>query len=344
MSPESTIARAKEGTGTTTASIVSFNEHCFTDKALEQPDQAVGLISECSAVWIDIQGRYDRDFVSRLVSYVSQEKGVADELLDRSGVSSYKLHNDCFVLSFQILSDDGLSVIDQISLLQKGNTVLTVHCQLLPSIEQVKTDIRAHHGLMHNNGRLYLVQRFVEAAIDRYQAALDGFSCRLEKMEDDVLITSERSMACSIHRSRKDLIAIKRRLLPFKEALRRMVRDSRYYASEDEKLIAHDLLDHANLAMDNVEYFISLTSDLMSLHMSSVSNRMNEVTTFLAILAAIFLPPTLITGIYGMNFYQKDSPWNMPEPLWLMLIISAGFLFFFWRHGWFRVFCKAEDD
>jgi len=78
--------------------------------------------------------------------------------------------------------------------------------------------------------------------------------------------------------------------------------------------------------------------------MSSVSNRMNEVTTFLAILAAIFLPPTLITGIYGMNFYQQSSPWNMPEPLWLMVLISAGFLFFFWRHGWFRVFCKAEDE
>jgi len=88
MSPESTVVRAKNETGITTASIVSFNERCFTDRALEEPDQAVGLISECSAVWIDIQGRYDREFVRRLVSHVSLEKGVADELLDRSGVSS----------------------------------------------------------------------------------------------------------------------------------------------------------------------------------------------------------------------------------------------------------------
>ncbi|MBZ0186997.1 MAG: hypothetical protein K8F91_12190, partial [Candidatus Obscuribacterales bacterium] len=238
----------------TTASIVSFNQHCFTDKVLSEADQAKELISECSAVWIDIQGRYDREFVASLVAHITEhdQESVLDELLDRSEAASYKLHNDCFVLSFQILSDDGQSIIDQISLLQKGNTVVTVHCLPLRSIDRVKSDIRAHHFLMHSQGRLYIVQRFVEGAIDRYGEILKQYSCGLEAVEDVLLLSADRSMACKIHQARKELVGLKRRLIPLKDALRRLVRDSRYYASDNEKLVAQDLLDHATLAMENV--------------------------------------------------------------------------------------------
>ena len=60
-----------------------------------------------------------------------------------------------------------------------------------------------------------------------------------------------------------------------------------------------------------------MAESVLSTYLSSVSNRMNEVMKVLSIVAAIFLPLTLLAGIYGMNFA------DMPE--------------LHWRHGYFAV-------
>jgi magnesium transporter len=53
----------------------------------------------------------------------------------------------------------------------------------------------------------------------------------------------------------------------------------------------------------------------MDVYLSSISNRLNEVMKVLTVITTICAPPTLIAGIYGMNFHT-DSPYNMPELSW----------------------------
>ena len=86
-----------------------------------------------------------------------------------------------------------------------------------------------------------------------------------------------------------------------------------------------------------------LTSDLMGLYHSSLSNRMNEVMQVLTVIATIFIPLTFIVGVYGMNFNPLSSPWNMPElnaywgypVVWaVMLAATAALLVLFHRKGW----------
>jgi magnesium transporter len=77
--------------------------------------------------------------------------------------------------------------------------------------------------------------------------------------------------------------------------------------------------------------------------MSGVSNRLNENMRVLTIIATLFIPLTFITGLYGMNFENPESPWAMPElhwyygyPLvWLVIAATAiGMLIFFKRRKW----------
>jgi hypothetical protein len=81
---------------------------------------------------------------------------------------------------------------------------------------------------------------------------------------------------------------------------------------------------------------------LLDLYLNAASNRLNEIVRVLTIISVIFMPLTLIAGIYGMNF-EHDSPWAMPELRWrygypfalgLMALSAGGFIFFFWRKGW----------
>jgi magnesium transporter len=77
----------------------------------------------------------------------------------------------------------------------------------------------------------------------------------------------------------------------------------------------------------------------MDVYLSSISNRLNEVMKTLTVVTTICAPPTLIAGIYGMNFHP-NSPYNMPELSWtygyffalaLMAITSTLMLFLLFR-------------
>jgi magnesium transporter len=92
-----------------------------------------------------------------------------------------------------------------------------------------------------------------------------------------------------------------------------------------------------------VETYREMVAGLMELHISNISNRMNEVMKVLTIIATIFIPLSFIAGLYGMNFDSNASSWNMPELHWplgypLALLLMAGvavaFFVFFRRKGW----------
>jgi magnesium transporter len=89
--------------------------------------------------------------------------------------------------------------------------------------------------------------------------------------------------------------------------------------------------------IDTIETFRDMISGMLDIYLSSVSNRMNEVMKVLTIIATIFIPLTLIAGIYGMNFqYMPELGWRWGYPIvWLvMLAIGAVMLVYFRRKKW----------
>jgi magnesium transporter len=80
-----------------------------------------------------------------------------------------------------------------------------------------------------------------------------------------------------------------------------------------------------------------MLSGMLDIYLTSVSNRMNEVMKVLTIIATIFIPLTLVAGIYGMNFKympELEAPWGYPMVYAIMLAISAVMLVYFRRKRW----------
>jgi magnesium transporter len=77
----------------------------------------------------------------------------------------------------------------------------------------------------------------------------------------------------------------------------------------------------------------------MDIYLSSVSNRMNEIMKVLTVVATIFMPLTLISGIYGMNVVRGMWPpvlaqWSFWAIIGAMLAIAAWMMWFFRRRKW----------
>jgi magnesium transporter len=80
-----------------------------------------------------------------------------------------------------------------------------------------------------------------------------------------------------------------------------------------------------------------MLSGMMDIYLSSVNNKMNEVMKVLTMIATIFIPLTLISGIYGMNFnYMPELGWRYGYPfvLILMSLVSVLMLYYFRRKKW----------
>ena len=104
-----------------------------------------------------------------------------------------------------------------------------------------------------------------------------------------------------------------------------------------------DCHDHVISIMELLDTYHEMTSGLMELYMIRVNLKMNDVIKVLTIISTVFIPPTFIVGVYGMNFDTQISPLNMPELSWaygylavwaIMATSIAAILIFFRKHRW----------
>lgn len=120
---------------------------------------------------------------------------------------------------------------------------------------------------------------------------------------------------------------------------------------ENLKVYFRDAYDHAVQLIDLIDSHKEMTSSLIELYMSTVSNRMNEIMKVLTIISTIFIPLSFIVGLYGMNFSREDpetgkvfqysmpelyQPYSYPILIGLMTLLVLMQLYFFYRKGWFR--------
>ncbi len=82
-----------------------------------------------------------------------------------------------------------------------------------------------------------------------------------------------------------------------------------------------------------------VSTALMEVHYQRASNRLNEVMKVLTIITTLFIPPTLIAGIYGMNFEHMPEvrlTFGYPVALITMAVVSLALLGFLHMKGWLR--------
>ena len=146
------------------------------------------------------------------------------------------------------------------------------------------------------------------------------------------------------------LIIMRRATWPERDKINDMIRTESPLIQPEVKLYLRDAYDHCIQIMDLVESYKEITSSIIDLYLSMVSNRMNEIMKVLTIISVIFIPLTFVAGIYGMNFSRvdpvtnKELPGNMPElysphgymyALLGMLAIALIQVVIFWKKGWF---------
>jgi magnesium transporter len=239
--------------------------------------------------------------------------------------------------------DDGEVFIHQVSFFLAAGFVLSFCDGPDDPFEPVLKRLRQSIGKLRGRGSDYLLYALLDAVIDQGFPVLESFGLELEEIEERIVASPGRHTLSRIHAVKRELILLRRMLWPQREVLNALTHQERELVSDDTLVYLRDCYDHTIQIMDLLETYRDMSVSLLDIHLSSVSNRLNEIMRVLTVIATIFIPLTFIVGVYGMNFSNPASPWAMPELhwyygyplLWLLMIgIAVGMLAFFRSRRW----------
>jgi len=217
------------------------------------------------------------------------------------------------------------------------NFLVTVHDGQRRSIAHIsEVCTRAQHVL--GEGTVALLHRIVDTMVDHYRPEVDELEQRLDEIEEHVIQTPTESMTGDILAVKRDITTLRRIVVPQRDVVGRLARREFDLIGQEMAYRFRDVYDQFVRMADDAIVFQDRVTGVLDAHLASVSNRLADVSKVLAVIAALFGPLTVITGLFGMNVPLPSLIGNPQYQFWeivgLMILSSAALFYWFKKSGW----------
>lgn len=217
------------------------------------------------------------------------------------------------------------------------NFLVTVHHAKSRSIA-AQRDVCVRHADVLAEGPFALLYRIVDQLVDHYRPEVDAIENRVEALERTVFEQSRANPLRTVLQLKRDVAALRRVVLPERDAISRLAR--REFSQIPEMLTYRfrDVYDNLVRLNDEAIMLQDRLTGLLDGYLSTQSNRLNQVMKVLTVIATIFMPLTVLTGLYGVNVPLARFPGGDGTQFWwiagIMLVISLSMLWVFRRMRW----------
>lgn len=311
------------------------------DKIPQSLDEALALWRESGSVlWIDVEGGSFPEVAALQRAFSLHPLAVKDALRPehRAKIKEYRDH--CFVVlnvAGKLPADLGTFDTKELDVWFGNRWVITVHHERLGVVEGIWHRYRRKEE--NNGGADFILYALADVITAEYFPMLDRVDAMIDQAEEQIFSGKGTTETVdTLFGLKRFILAVRRLLGPQRDALAGLVRRDFPNVSPECRNYLMDVYDRTLRLFDLLDTYRDLISSSLDAHLSTTSNRLNAVMKTLTIITTIFMPLTLITGIYGMNFAVMPG---LEHPLGFWATLSgmaslgiAMFLFFKWR-GWF---------
>jgi len=324
----------------TTLRLVRYHEEGFkAEEITDLKKLASGAGHE--RLWLRVRGLGDVSLLKKVCDIIGLHKlHLEDILTPYLRPKLEKLSRGLFFVGthYEIEETSELFSGRNLSIFLSDRLLVTFESRNDPFPDVIEERILKRSGVIHEKRLDYLFYALLDILNDSHFVILDILSEALESLEELVMTDPGSETLNRLYHVRKIVLDIKKNIWSFREVSAKL--DLFWSREEDPDLSLYrvDLHDHVAQCLDMVETMREMISGLVELHMSAVSNRMNEVMKILTIAGSIFIPLTFIAGIYGMNFeFMPELKWRYGYPVLLIImgLLAAGMLIFFKKKKWF---------
>jgi magnesium transporter len=224
-------------------------------------------------------------------------------------------------------------VTGEVDIFVGPNYLLTVRHRTHLGFASVRARTEREPDLLRH-GAGYVFYAVMDNVVDRYFPVIDALETELEKIEEQIF---ERNAARS---NIQMLYALKQKLMTLKHAVDPLMEATgRLYGGRVPQICAgmgeyfRDVYDHLNRIHSSIEGIREMLTTAIQVNLGMISLSENEVTKKLAAWAAIIAVPTMVAGIYGMNFKNiPELDWAFGYPLSLLLMAGVDvYLYYHFR-------------
>jgi len=303
------------------------------------PDISEALKEAGVFVWVGLH-----DPSPELLQQIQKEFGLHDLAVEDAQVAHQRPKLEQYGDSIFVVLRPAILASDQ-ERIELGETHLFLGSRYIVSIRHgdtpgyaaVRTRCESTPALLAKGPGfvLYAVMDFI---VDHYFPVLDTLGDQLERLEDEIFSeTFDRKTVQRIYDLKRNLVEVKRAVSPLVDVCNRLVRFDMPLIPEDTRPYFRDVYDHAIRINEHVDTLRELLTGALEAHLSLTAVAQNDAMKKLAGWAAIIGVPTMVAGVYGMNFkFMPELEWRYGYPgVMACMAAVCGFLYYrFKRSGW----------
>ena len=247
--------------------------------------------------------------------------------------------NSLFVVlrTAQLARDSGRLEFGETHLFVGANFVITVRHGSVQSMAGLRARCECTPQLLAQ-GPAYVLYTVMDFVVDQFLPIVRHYDEQVELVEEEILDGEvSTGSTARIYRLKRDLLALRRAVAPLVEVCNRLMRFDIPQIPPESRPYFRDVYDHILRVNETIDAQRELLTTALEAKLSLMSVAQNENMKRLTAYAAMIAVPTLIAGIYGMNFQ------HMPELSWrygyvasivVMALASGGLWLGFKRSGW----------
>jgi len=240
------------------------------------------------------------------------------------------------VLQAVELKGDDLQ-LGEIEIFVGPNYILSVRLHSERGFQSVRTRCEREPQLL-KHGAAFVLYALMDAVVDRYFPVLDALESKLEQIEEQIFKkNTARSNIQALYGLKQKLMTLKHAVDPLMEATGKLTGGRVPQLCAGMREYFRDVFDHLQRIHATIEGIRDMQTTAIQVNLGMINLNETEVTKKLAGWAAIIAVPTLIAGIYGMNFKsmpEYDLPYAYPICIAVMLALDIALYRWFKKIKW----------
>lgn len=295
---------------------------------------------ESHITWINVNGLTDTEAIKELGNHFGLHGLIQEDIVAIHQRPKIEEFDDYFFFIFKMLQYDKNEElnVEHVAMVAGKDYVLTFQEAENDAFNDLRERIENAKGRVRKSGADYLMFAILDAVVDHYYYVIEFLENKTELVEDAVFQGKDEMQAEKIQNLKKEVLRIRRAVSPLREVISRLDKTDSPLVEEQTNRYIRDLYDNILQINESVEIQREMTSGLLEMYLTTINNKMNEVMKVLTIVTSVFIPLTLITGIYGMNFdYMPELHYKYSYfiVLGIMVLIFIILIRFFKRKRWF---------
>jgi len=312
-------------TGKTPATRVEDITRCF-DEAHE------------SGFWLDIEAPDESDYELLERTFKFHPLTIEDirHQNQRPKVDEYPDYN--FTVIFLAVWENDEIALREHHLYVGAHYLITVHHEPSAELKELQERIHKSPDLTHGKPA-FLTYLAIDALVDTTFPVLEKLDNEVDVLEDEITAKATQDSLQRIYHLKHTVTELRRFLGAQRDVFQALITHGIHLQQQDMTLYYRDVYDHIVRQYETADSLRDLLSSAMDVYLSTVSNRLNQTTKALTVIASLFLPLSFLTGFYGMNFAYLVTVLETPTAAFLlgvgtMVIAILIQLYFFRRRGW----------